>query len=108
MYKIKSILLAGALLTAPLAVAMAQTESPTGNMGSNRSATASPGTADGSGMSTGDVSSKPRRPIGSAMSSTTPGATGQTVVPGSNSSPARASAGTAGQKTGAGAEGGGK
>jgi hypothetical protein len=102
-----TLLLAAALMAAPMATAMAQQNNPTGNMGSNRSVTASPGTADSkaaSGMTTGDVGSKATGGSnygGSAMNSTTPGATGRTVVPGTTSSQANSARGTAEQKSGA-------
>lgn len=85
----RSALLVTALLAMPLAEAMAQSN-PTGNYGSNRSATAGPITADkpGAGLSTADVGSSPHkksrhhkvRPTHSAT-----GRTGKTVVPGSHS-----------------------
>jgi hypothetical protein len=111
--KSRSLLLAASLIAAPLAVAVAQQNNPTGNMGSNNSATASPGTADShaaSGMSTGDAGARstatsPYR--GSASNSTMSGATGQTVVPGSTSSQASSSYGTAQQRTGSGGGSGG-
>lgn len=108
-----SILLAAAALIASPVVARAQNSNPTANMGSNRSATAAPGTADSkamSGMHTGDVTTPHATTgnySGSAMNSTTPGATGKTVVPGSTSSQASSSRGTAEQKTGAVSTGGG-
>lgn len=105
-WKSRSFLLASTLLIAPVATAMAQQNNPTGNMGSNRSVTAAPGTADSkaaSGMSTGDVGTHATGTSnygGSAMNSTTPGATGKTVVPGSTSSQASSAAGTANQRSG--------
>jgi hypothetical protein len=113
-WKSRSLLLAATLLAAPMATAMAQQNNPTGNMGSNRSVTASPGTADNkaaSGMSTGDAGTHATGTSNygsSAMSSTTPGATGKTVVPGSTSSQANAASGTANQKSGGATDGGGK
>jgi hypothetical protein len=104
--KTGSALLAAALLAASLGTAMAQQNNPTGNLGSNQSITASPGTADSkaaSGMNTADSGSRNPNPSnysGSSMSSTAPGATGKTIVPGSTSSQASASSGTAEQKTG--------
>lgn len=101
----KSILLAATLMAVPLATAMAQQNNPAGNQGSNRSVTASPGTADSkaaSGMSTGDVNSRTTGTSnysGSSMSNNAPGATGKTVVPGSTSSQANSAAGTMDQKT---------
>jgi hypothetical protein len=103
--KSRSFLLAASLMAAPMATAVAQ-QNPAGNLGSNNSATASPGTADsksGSGMSTGDVGSHRTTTSnygGSAMNPTTPGATGQTVVPGSTSSQASSAAGTVQQQQG--------
>jgi hypothetical protein len=114
--KMHSLLLASILVAAPLVAAMAQQNNPTGNLGSNRSSTATPGTADSkaaSGMNTGDVGSTGKGTSnygGSAMSTTAPGATGRTVVPGSTSSQANSASGTAEQKTGTmnGTAGGGK
>jgi hypothetical protein len=99
------LLLAASLMIASVATAMAQSN-PAGNLGSNNSVTASPGTADSaaaSGMSTGDVGSHGTTTSnygGSAMNSTAPGATGQTVVPGTTSSQASSAAGTDQQQTG--------
>lgn len=102
--KSRTLILAASLMAVPMVAAMAQQNNPAGNMGSNQSSTASPGTADNkavSGMNTGDVGSRNKATSsGTAMNSTTPGATGHTVVPGSNSSQAGASAGTAEQKSG--------
>ena len=105
--KSRSLLLAASLVAVPLATAMAQQNNPTGNMGSNRSVTASPGTADSkaaSGVNTGDMSGSHNTGAsnygGSGMSSTTPGATGKTVVPGSTSSQASSERGTVQQQTG--------
>jgi hypothetical protein len=114
--KSRSLLLATVLMAVPMTAAVAQQNNPTGNMGSNRSVTASPGTADSkaaSGLNTGDVGSHNTGASnygGSAMNSTTPGATGRTVVPGSTSSQAGASTATMGQKSGGGGgeSGGGK
>ena len=110
--KSRSLLLAAALMATPLATALAQQNNPAGNMGSNNSVTASSGTADSkaaSGMHTGDVGSHAAvngNYGGSAMNGTTPGATGRTVVPGSNSSPSSVAAATSEQKTGAQTSGG--
>jgi hypothetical protein len=107
-----TILLAAGLIAVPLGIAVAQQNNPTGNLGSNRSITASPGTADNkaaSGTNTGDVGSRntgTSNYSGSAANTTTPGATGRTIVPGSTSSQASSSAGTAEQKTGATSTGG--
>jgi hypothetical protein len=108
--KSHSLLLAAGLIAAPLCVAVAQQNNPTGNLGSNNSVTATPGTANNhaaSGMNTGDMSrgtttgSYGSNSGTSTMSSTSPGATGRTVVPGSTSSEANSSLGTANQRSGA-------
>jgi hypothetical protein len=112
--KSHSLLLAAAMLAAPMATAMAQGTNPTGNMGSNRSVTASPGTADSkavSGMNTGDVGAQST--AGTTYNPTaanpyTPGGTGTTVVPGTMSSQAGSTAGTAQQQTGTTTGGGSK
>jgi hypothetical protein len=110
----RSLLLAATLLIAPVGTALAQQNNPTGNMGSNRSVTASPGTADSkgaSGMNTGDTGTHATGTSNygsSAMNSTAPGATGKTIVPGSTSSQANSSTGTAAQKSGGASDGGGK
>jgi hypothetical protein len=105
--KSSSLLLAAALMAAPMTVAMAQQNNPAGNLGSNRSVTASPGTADSkaaSGMNTGDSTANTTGTGNygsSAMNKTAPGATGQTVVPGTTSSQANSATGTREQKSGA-------
>ena len=63
----RSLLLAATLMAAPVAVAMAQTSAPSANMPSSSSTTTT-------------------KPSPSATNPNVPGATGQTVVPGSNSS----------------------
>lgn len=103
--KFCSALLMAGLMAVGSTVAMAQADSPSGNLGSNRSITAAPGTADSkamSGVNTGDAGlrTNPSNYGGSAMNRTTPGATGKTIVPGDRSSQAGAAAGTAEQKTG--------
>jgi hypothetical protein len=104
-----TLLVSAAIAVAPLAAGMAQQNNPAGNYGSNRSETATPGTADSkaaSGMNTGDVNSKSTYP-GTMSGGTMPGGTGRTVVPGNNSSQANAARGTANTKTGGtGGEGG--
>lgn len=110
--KSRSILLATALLTAPMTVAMAQQNNPTGNMGSNRSITGTAGTADSkaaSGTNTADVGVN-NAPTGNyaGMSGTKPGSTGKTVVPGTNSSQTSAANATREQQSGASPAGGGK
>jgi hypothetical protein len=99
----RSLLLSAALLAAPLTGALAQTN-PAGNYGSNRSVTAAPGTADNRaapGMSTADEHSSGAAGSysGKALNPRTPGATGRTVVPGSNSSQASAAAGSSNTRT---------
>ncbi len=109
----RSLLLAATFIATPMAFASAQQNNPTGNMGSNRSVTASPGTADSkaaSGLNSGDVNAHRTTGgnyAGSATNSTKPGATGRTVVPGTSSSQANSASGTAGQKTGTTTSGGG-
>jgi hypothetical protein len=111
--KSRSLLIAAGLIAAPMAFTMAQTTNPTGNMGSNKSVTATPGTADShaaSGMNTGDAGARNTATpgYGTSMNNTKPGATGRTVVPGSTSSQASSSAATANQRTGSsGGSGGG-
>jgi hypothetical protein len=92
------------LMAAPL-MALAQSN-PTGNLGSNNSATATPPTANApmSGLQAGDATAVPRPPSGAAQNPRVPGATGQTVVPGTNSTvagdrPATGSARTGGAGT---------
>jgi hypothetical protein len=107
-----TILLTAGLIAVTLGIAVAQQNNPTGNQGSNRSITATPGTADNSpGSATGTGSAGSRNTGtsnygGSAANTTTPGATGRTIVPGSTSSQASSAAGTAEQKTGATSTGG--
>ncbi len=106
--KSRSLLLATTLIVAPLATALAQHNNPTGNLGSNGSATATPGTADNSTANTGNGThgTSMSNYGGTAMNSTTPGATGHTIVPGSTSSQASSSLGTEQQKKGAQTAGG--
>jgi hypothetical protein len=107
----RPLVLAVVLAGAPLTSVLAQ-GNPAGNMGSNTSITATPGTADNkalSGMNTADATAMPARPPSSAATNAyVPGATGKTIVPGSTSSPAAAAAGTAEAKTGGGGGGGQK
>src|SRR6185437_981387 len=94
---------AASMLAAPTIGALAQSNNPAGNYGSNRSVTASPGTADNqaaSGMHTGDVGSgstySPTHPAtrGMAANPNKEGATGNTVVPGNNSTAANTAGAT--------------
>jgi hypothetical protein len=105
--KLPSLLLAAGFMAASLSTAMAQSNNPAGNMGSNGSVTASPGTANSqaaSGMHTGDVGA--HSPTAGNYSGATPGATGKTVVQGSTSSQAGAAGGTVEQRQGQTAGGG--
>jgi hypothetical protein len=107
-------MMSAALFAAPLTGAMAQPNNPAGNYGSNRSMTATPGTADsktGSGMNTGDVHTRGAMDSnsGAASNPRTPGGTGRTLVPGTNSNQASAATGTANARTdGSGTTGGSK
>jgi hypothetical protein len=111
--KSRSFLFAATLIATPLAIAMAQQNNPAGNFGSNRSATAPPGTADSaaaSTMNTGDNGARRTTTDpydGTATNRTTPGATGRTVVPGSNSSQDSSAPSTVQERTGATTSGGG-
>ena len=100
----RAILLAAGLFVAPLVPALAQQNYPAGNLGSNKSITAAPGTADShaaSGMNTGDSHGTVTRPYGTtAMNPYAPGATGQSVVRGTTSSQAGATSATTTEKTG--------
>jgi hypothetical protein len=112
-YKPRSLLLAAGLMTVPFATVMAQSN-PTANLGSNRSVTASPGTADSSSasaMTTGDAASRITTTNtygGAKMTNATPGATGRSVVPGASSSQASAAPSTIREKTGSTSGGGSK
>lgn len=107
LFKSRSILLAVALMAAPLATAMAQGNNPTANLGSNKSVTAAPGTADSKAASTMHTGDKAARGTmgtstggAASMNNTTPGATGHTVVPGTTSTQAGAAGSTVREKTG--------
>jgi len=96
------LILAASLAAVPAAGALAQTN-PTGNLGSNKSVTAAPGTADNkaaSGLDSGDANAKLPRPALVARDRSAPGSTGSTVVPGSSSTVSGNRAATAEQKTG--------
>jgi hypothetical protein len=102
--KLRMSLMTVALLATPM-LAMAQGNNPAGNMGSNRSDTSAGTNVDKTqtpGMGTADV--KPGvnspKPSAAAESKTAPGATGRTVVPGSNSTVAGDQSGTSAAKTG--------
>lgn len=106
-----TLFLAATILAAPVAGAFAQGQNLTGNAGSNRSATASPGTADSkaaSGMYTGDAGSTTARSSHAARNPTVPGATGRTVVPGSGSTIANTAGNTRHTQTQGTASGGTK
>jgi hypothetical protein len=106
LFNSRSLLIAAGLMAVPLAAAMAQQNNPAGNLGSNRSVTAAPGTADNKGASnltTGDANAHGTMTNthgGANMSNTTPGATGRTVVPGTTSSQASSAPSTMQEKTG--------
>ena len=103
----RTLILAASLFAVPLAGAMAQSN-PAGNYGSNKSMTAAPGTADSkaaSGLSTADSATRPPAMTPGAMNPYKPGATGNTVVPGTNSSVANIAPNSAEQKSGATATG---
>lgn len=112
----RPLVFAAALSAAPFVVAQAQQNNPAGNLGSNRSMTAAPGTADSqaaSGMHTADTKGHSNAYGGASMNKTsprTPGATGTTVVPGNNSTVASDAKSsyqqkTAGSQTGSGGGG---
>ena len=93
------------VLSATPMLAIAQGNNPTGNMGSNRSDTATGTNVDKSqkpGMGTADVKPGVNAPTPSAAAkdNMVPGATGKTVVPGSNSTVSGDQTGTAAAKTG--------
>jgi hypothetical protein len=107
---LRNAMLAATIFATPFA-AFAQSNNPTGNMGSNSSVTATPPTANSpaAAMNTGDVKATAKTPTAMERSPSVPGATGRTVVPGSNSTVAGDHSGTAESKTGqAGGTGGGK
>jgi hypothetical protein len=110
--KLRMLLMAIALLATPM-LAFAQSNNPTGNMGSDRSNTSAGTNVDKtqkSGMGTGDVRSgvNAPRPSVAAKDNAVPGATGKTVVPGSNSTVSGDQAGTSAAKTGQANTGSGK
>jgi hypothetical protein len=102
--RLRMSLMAVVLLATP-ALAIAQGNNPTGNMGSNRSDTSAGTNVDNaqkSGMGIADV--KPGmnapKPPAAAKDNTISGATGRTVVPGSSSTVAGDQSGTSAAKTG--------
>lgn len=102
--KLRISLMTVTLFATPM-LAMAQSNNPTGNMGSNRSDTAAGTNVDKMqkpGIGTADVQSGANTPKSTAMAkdSTVPGATGKTVVPGSSSTVPGDKMGTAAAKTG--------
>ena len=110
--KTTPISVAVALAATPVAGAYAQQNNPAGNLGSNRSSTATPGTADNSaasGMRTGDVRPSARGTSNSGGSSmaSQPGGTGRTVVPGNNSTVSGDTRASTNDKTGGGQGSGG-
>lgn len=94
--------LAASLAAIPFAAALAQSN-PTGNLGSNTSATASPGTADdkaASGLHTADVNAAHPLTTSAAKNYNPPGRTSRTAVHGTKSTVAADRAATTEQKTG--------
>ncbi len=85
---------------APLA-AFAQSNNPAGNLGSNSSPTATAPTANAPGvpMHAADATAPVRTPSAAAQNPHVPGATGQSVVPGNNSTIAGDRSATATSKT---------
>ena len=85
------LLLAAAMTGAPMVASLAQQNNPAGNLGSNRSETAAPGTADNkavSGMNTGDAGSRTTATGnygGSSMNTSPSGTAGRTVAPSTTS-----------------------
>lgn len=98
----RTAMLSAAILMTPLA-AFAQTDNPMAHAGSNSSVTATSTTANPHAAAT-----KVKSPMAMAKNPTVPGATGRTVVPGSNSTVAGDRAGTIETKTGQTGMGGGK
>jgi hypothetical protein len=102
--KLRMSLMTVAFLATPM-LAIAQGNNPTGNMGSNRSDTSAGTNVDKTqtpGMGTADVRPGVNAPKSSAAAkdNMVPGATGKTVVPGSNSTVAGDQSGTSAVKTG--------
>jgi hypothetical protein len=98
---LRNSMLAAAIFAAPL-TAFAQSNNPTANLGSNKSTTATPPTADtrSSTLHTGDANATPHAPGAAAQNPHVPGATGKTVVPGTTSTVAGDRSSTANAKTG--------
>jgi hypothetical protein len=94
-------MLAAAIFAAPLA-GFAQSNNPTANLGANKSDTATSPTADTptSTLHSGDAKAVPAMPNSAAQNPHVPGATGQAVVPGTNSTVAGDRPATANSKTG--------
>ena len=110
--KLRLSLMTIALLATPM-LAIAQGTNPTGNMGSNRSDTATGTNVDKAqkpGLGTADVKPgvKAPEPTAAAKDNAVPGATGKTVVPGSSSTVSGNQSGTSAAKTGQTNSGSGK
>lgn len=110
--KLRMSLMTVVLLATPV-LAIAQGNNPTGNMGSNRSETSAGTNVDKTqkpGMGTADVKPGVNAPMPSAAAkdNMAPGATGTTVVPGSNSTVSGDKTGTSAGKTGQTTTGSGK
>ncbi len=99
---LQNLILTASLTAVPAAGVLAQSN-PTGNLGSNKSITAAPGTADDnaiSGLNSGDANAKRPHPTQAARDRKMPGSTGSTVVPGNSSTVSGNQAATVEQKTG--------
>jgi hypothetical protein len=98
---LRTSMLAAAIVASPL-IALAQGNNPTGNLGSNDSVTATPPTANSpaSGLHAADANATPQMTAGAERNQRVPGATGQTVVPGTTSTIAGDRQGTLATKTG--------
>jgi hypothetical protein len=97
---VRTAILAAAIFAAPF-TAFAQSNNPAGNLGSNSSPTATAPTANAPGvpLHAADASAATRPPSASAQNPHVPGATGNTVVKGTNSTVAGDSSATATSKT---------
>jgi hypothetical protein len=102
-FRTRFLLVAATLVAGPMAGALAQSN-PAGNLGSNKSVTAAPNTVDQAGpgkLHSAESNVVPAPPSPGATDRRVPGATGRTVVPGTNSSVAGDGRSTADTKAGA-------
>src|ERR1700677_4925047 len=104
---LRSSMLAAAIFAMPL-TGFAQSNAPIANMGSNKSVTAPPSGTPGSQMAPADSNVTPKIPSTTERNPDVPGATGNAVVPGTNSTVAGDRAATVGTKTGTSSTGSGK